>query len=321
MLRIEGKRSSRYCDGLSRRSFVQLGVAGMASVGSAARLAGQGSFQRAGSQRKRHLGHPALARRRARPHGHVRHEARGPGRIPRASGTRSAPTCRASKSPSCFRCRPRSPTSSRSSARCTTTTATTSPAATTCSPVARRRQRRRHRRQVPVDRLDRHQGAAARESRACRPTWPCPTPPASACGPAISAPIIWASRTIRSRPTATRTPTNFQVQNIQLPGALTIDRLEDRQGLLQHFDRLRRDVDTPGTMDDDGPLRAAGLSTWSPARRPARRSTSSSEDPELARPLRPQHLGPEHAAWPGGWSRPARRSSPSTSAAGTITGT
>ncbi len=33
MLRINLGRSSRYCDGLSRRSFLQLGVAGMASIG------------------------------------------------------------------------------------------------------------------------------------------------------------------------------------------------------------------------------------------------------------------------------------------------
>ncbi len=35
MLRIDSGRSNQYCDGLSRRSFVQLGVAGMASLGLA----------------------------------------------------------------------------------------------------------------------------------------------------------------------------------------------------------------------------------------------------------------------------------------------
>ena len=33
MFRIDAGSSRRYCDGMSRRSFVQLGVAGMASVG------------------------------------------------------------------------------------------------------------------------------------------------------------------------------------------------------------------------------------------------------------------------------------------------
>lgn len=42
---------------------------------------------------------------------------------------------------------------------------------------------------------------------------------------------------------------NFKVENIQLAGALSINRLEDRHGLLKHFDRLRRDVDASGAMD------------------------------------------------------------------------
>src|SRR5207244_8105528 len=33
MFRVDAGLSNKYCDGLSRRSFVQLGVAGMASVG------------------------------------------------------------------------------------------------------------------------------------------------------------------------------------------------------------------------------------------------------------------------------------------------
>ena len=33
MLRVQAGQTGRYCDGISRRSFVQLGVAGMASVG------------------------------------------------------------------------------------------------------------------------------------------------------------------------------------------------------------------------------------------------------------------------------------------------
>ena len=42
---------------------------------------------------------------------------------------------------------------------------------------------------------------------------------------------------------------NFKVENIQLAGALSINRLEDRRGLLTHFDRLRRDMDTSGAME------------------------------------------------------------------------
>src|SRR5579885_3251838 len=35
MLRVHAGRSSRYCDGMSRRSFVQIGAAGIASLGLA----------------------------------------------------------------------------------------------------------------------------------------------------------------------------------------------------------------------------------------------------------------------------------------------
>ncbi|REK12415.1 MAG: DUF1501 domain-containing protein [Planctomycetota bacterium] len=42
---------------------------------------------------------------------------------------------------------------------------------------------------------------------------------------------------------------NFKVDNIQLSDALTIDRLEDRRALLSHFDRLRRDMDSSGAME------------------------------------------------------------------------
>jgi hypothetical protein len=42
---------------------------------------------------------------------------------------------------------------------------------------------------------------------------------------------------------------NFKVDNIQLASPMTIDRLEDRRGLLARFDRLRRDVDASGAMD------------------------------------------------------------------------
>ena len=42
---------------------------------------------------------------------------------------------------------------------------------------------------------------------------------------------------------------DFKVENIQLANALSINRLEDRRGLLTRFDRLRRDMDTSGAME------------------------------------------------------------------------
>ena len=42
---------------------------------------------------------------------------------------------------------------------------------------------------------------------------------------------------------------NFQVSNMQLPGGMTIQRLEDRTTLAKQFDRLRRDVDNSGMLE------------------------------------------------------------------------
>ena len=41
---------------------------------------------------------------------------------------------------------------------------------------------------------------------------------------------------------------NFSVQNLKVPGGLTIDRLENRRAILQHFDTLRRDIDSSGVI-------------------------------------------------------------------------
>lgn len=42
---------------------------------------------------------------------------------------------------------------------------------------------------------------------------------------------------------------NFQVQNINLPGGVSIERLDDRAALAQKFDRMRRDVEGSGVLD------------------------------------------------------------------------
>ncbi len=42
---------------------------------------------------------------------------------------------------------------------------------------------------------------------------------------------------------------NFQVSNMQLPGGMSIQRLEDRSTLAKQFDRLRRDVDNSGMLE------------------------------------------------------------------------
>jgi hypothetical protein len=42
---------------------------------------------------------------------------------------------------------------------------------------------------------------------------------------------------------------NFQVDNIQLASTMSIERLQDRRSLLAHFDRMRRDMDASGAME------------------------------------------------------------------------
>jgi len=41
----------------------------------------------------------------------------------------------------------------------------------------------------------------------------------------------------------------FQVKNLDLSKQLTLDRLNDRRGLIDHFDHLRREADRSGTLD------------------------------------------------------------------------
>jgi hypothetical protein len=41
---------------------------------------------------------------------------------------------------------------------------------------------------------------------------------------------------------------NFDVRNLKVPGGLTLDRLENRRNILQHFDTLRRDIDSSGLI-------------------------------------------------------------------------
>lgn len=52
MFRIHAERTGKYCDGFSRRSFLQLGVAGMATAGLSQVLAAQASAVEAGAAKK-----------------------------------------------------------------------------------------------------------------------------------------------------------------------------------------------------------------------------------------------------------------------------
>jgi hypothetical protein len=73
---------------------------------------------------------------------------------------------------------------------------------------------------------------------------------------------------------------NFQVNNLQLTAGLTIDKLEDRNKLLAHFDGIRKTVDQFGTLDAmDRFQREAYEMVTSPAAR--RAFDLSTEDPKL----------------------------------------
>ena len=114
---------------------------------------------------------------------------------------------------------------------------------------------------------------------------------------------------------------NFTVQNLNLAAGLTLDRLEDRRALVKHFDtRSPRASTQLADVAGDGPLRAARRYEFVTGAGRPQGVRHQQGRPAAARPLRPQHAGARARCWPGGWSRPARRSSPSTSAAGTITG-
>lgn len=73
---------------------------------------------------------------------------------------------------------------------------------------------------------------------------------------------------------------DFQVDNLGMPSGLTIERLTNRRGLLEHFDRLRREVDASRTLDAmDGFERDAYELVTSSAARKA--FEIDAEDPRL----------------------------------------
>jgi hypothetical protein len=73
---------------------------------------------------------------------------------------------------------------------------------------------------------------------------------------------------------------NFSVHNLKLPGGLTLSQLEDRKHLLGSFDTLRHDIDRSGTLDSlDKFQREAYELISGPAAR--RAFDIGSEDPRL----------------------------------------
>src|SRR5262249_47247518 len=72
----------------------------------------------------------------------------------------------------------------------------------------------------------------------------------------------------------------FSVENVSLAPGMTVQRLEDRRGLVKSFDRIRRDADNSGAMDSmDKFDRSAFELVTSPAAQKA--FDIASEDPKV----------------------------------------
>ena len=76
---------------------------------------------------------------------------------------------------------------------------------------------------------------------------------------------------------------NFSVRNLTLPGGISLDRLQNRRGLLESIDTLRRDSDRSGLMDGlDAFTRKAFEMVTSPA---AQRAFAISQEETATRDL------------------------------------
>ena len=280
MFRIPLGSTRRYCDGQSRRHFLQIGLAGMGSIGLSHWLRlKEASAAATGVKKDTSVillwldGGP----------GHMDLYDMKPEAPPEYRGHLAADqderlgdgNHRAVPAPG-----PRSPTSSRSSARSITTRATTSPAATGCSPAATRAS--------AAARLR----ASFRSLARSRPRFSArakPGMPANVAVPyAMSIglrPGYFGGNYLGPQENPFETdgdPNNdkFQVQNLALSNQLTLDRLSNRRSLIAHFDHLRRETDRSGTLDamDRFERQAFDMVTGEQARKAF---DLSQEDPKL----------------------------------------
>ena len=114
---------------------------------------------------------------------------------------------------------------------------------------------------------------------------------------------------------------DFQVQNLNLAQGLTLEQLEDRRS-------LAASTSTPPAGSIDGLAEVEAMDRFSAGGVRVRQRPSGAAGvrhqqgrPETRATGTAGTTGARARCWPGGWSRPARPSSRSTSAAGTITGT
>jgi hypothetical protein len=247
MLRIEGKRSSRYCDGLSRRSFVQLGVAGMATAGLPSLLAAKEASSQLG----------------------------------RAKRDTSVILLWLDGGPShmdMYDLKPEAPAEYRGLWNPIRTNVPGIEISELFPLQAKMAERFSIIRSLHHDNGDHftgahymltsRNGASGADTTGKYPGIPAITSkvigPRNPGMPAHVAVPLAASIGLRPgyfganylgqahNPFETSGDPNakeFRVENVQLANALTVNRLEDRHGLLRHFDRLRREMDTSGAME------------------------------------------------------------------------
>ena len=308
MFRVDAGRTPGYCDGLTRRSFVQLGLAGMGSLAAAdvlrARAASASTAAGGAAAKDTSLiliwldGGPShLDLYDLKPEAPA--EVRGiwspirtnvPGidiseLFPlqaRTADKFSHHPLAASRHGRPFRRRPLDAHGQRAGA-----TAGARPAGTL---------HRRHR----------HQGDRSAAARECRLTWPCPMP--SSIGPAAG---IFRrklsgqpTQSVRDR-TATPTRRTFGVQNLQLPSGLSDRPLGRPPRTCSSISIACGANATPAARSTRSTVFSAKPTTWCQQQsgegvRPEREDAASCATATAATP------GGRARCWPGGWSRPAR---------------
>ena len=100
---------------------------------------------------------------------------------------------------------------------------------------------------IPAQEMPSYGSITARMRGPRRPGLPAyvavPTPPRSASAGYLG--VAYNPFSVGSDPNQD----NFSVRNLTLPGGISLDRLQNRRGLLESIDTLRRDSDRSGLMD------------------------------------------------------------------------
>ena len=240
MLEITGGEY-RGCDGVSRRRFLRAGVLGLTGLSLADMLRLRAARADDGPAGARHLGHPDLEGGRTEPPRHVGPQARRARRVPRRvqADRDQRPRHRGRRAPAAL-----GQADGQVRHRPLGDPPRLGPRVGQPLPADRLPPDQRHPCAGDAQlRLDHRARCAGRGGRACRPTSRCPPPPRSASAGYLG--VAYNPFSVGSDPNQD----NFSVRNLTLPGGISLDRLQNRRGLLESIDTLRRDSDQSGLMD------------------------------------------------------------------------